>query len=429
VLTQTSVLTLLAAGLISVAMFFLAGPLADLLNNPSLAKLLRIFAVYPFAERLTAMIPAYMISLDRAIRSGVYAVVIALGRATLAVAAFGAGAEMAWVLCACMAFMGLVAAVGWLDMARLSAGGRWRIDRALLVAQFRYTWPIWLTGILATINLGIDKLVISAFFDPATYAVYSCGAMQLPVVGIVTVSLSAAMMPSMVSFSDRGQNLDALALWQEGARKCSLVIFPCFIFFLVIAPDLMVLLYGRPYALAVWPFTVYLTMLPVQVAVYSSIFRAIGRTGPVAVAGLISVCCNVTVSVMLTWLGRGTLLGFIGPSLGILVAYLTSAAYMLVFLARIMNVPFRRIMPWKDLGVVMLLCATAALTLIVIRLEALVLPVRLAAQAAVYAAALVLLGWKTGVLREDEKELLRIPGRLLWGFRRRRKRPGDQSGR
>ena len=397
-------------------MFFGAGLIANTFDNPELVSLLRVFSIFPFVESISILVPAYMIGLDRSVRSSVYKSIKSLSRLCLVVFAFVEGAEIETVLWLLIANSGVIALVGSLDMIRLGGTGALRIDRSLFLEQIRYAAPLWLGSAVGILNLQYDKVLISTFFDPATYAVYFCGAMEVPVVMLVTVSVSSAMMPTLVSFATQGRLRDCLSLWQTAIRKCSLVIFPCFALFLPMSRDLMVLLYGEAYAAAAGPFAVYLLALPLRVAVYATLFRAMGKTRPIAWAGVLALVINVAVSTALVLVGRGTYLAFIGPSLGTVLSDFVAGAYLLYCLRGEFNIGIRKLMRWGELGRTFLLCGVAGIAIYLMALFALPplpVPVKLGVQTVVFLAILVTAFLATGHLSRDERDLLWAPVRVV----------------
>ena len=419
-LLQTFLVTGAAALVTAAVMFLGAGYIARLFHNPELVPLLRILCLLPFADRLVILIPAFMISMDRAVRAGTYSLIAATSRIAVVVIMFAVGFDLPAVMWSIVAVCGVVALVGCADMVRLCPAGEWRLVRGILRQQIGYSWPLLATAVVGTINLQLNKLLISMFFGPEAYAVYSCGAMQLPVVGLITTSLSIAMMPELVAMAADGRMQQALHTWQEAARKSSLVIFPCFVFFLGCGYDLMVLLYGQEYSQASWPFRVYLCSLPVKVAIYATLFRAAGHTRSIAVAALIALIVNMAVSTTLVIVGGGGLLSFIGPTLGMVVASWCSWSFLLWQLTHITGVQLSRIMRWKELGQVLLVGVVCGLVVFAVPLPAAPLIVTLAVQGVLYVVVFLGVMLLAGMLKEDEKEMLSWPVLVVRRWRHRR---------
>lgn len=411
-LVQTFLVTFVTALIIAAVMFFAAGVIARMFNNPGLVPLIRIFALYPFVERLVILIPAFMISVDRAIRAGVYTLVSAAARIGAVVTIFALGFELSTVMWSVVVVGGIIALIGCADMLRLSPGGSWQVDRSLIAKQFQYSWPLLATAIVGTINVQFDKFLISFFFDASTYAVYSCGALELPIIALVTLSVSTAMMPNLVIMAEQGRIGDALYTWQEAARKCSFIIFPCFVFFLVFGYDFIVLLYTQDYSLASWPFRIYLCRLPIRVAIYATLFRAVGQTRPIAIGALIALVLNVTVSTALVIIGGKTIISFIGPAVGTVVASCGSLVYLLWQLTHTMSVPFSRVMRWKELALTLLVSVICGVIVFAVPLPPLSLMVKLPVRATIYLVVLLTVMLMTKMLKEDERQMLFLP----WNF-------------
>ena len=422
-LLQTSMASLVLSAAMAVFMLVAAEPIARMFGNPALPPLIRILSLYPFVERLIILVPAFMISLDRPLRAGLYTLAASGGRIAVVVAVFALSDSLPAVMLSMVLVTAVVAAVGWADMARLAPRETWALDRSLILEQLSYCWPLWASAVVTVVNLELGKFIISVFFAPADYAVYSCGAVDLPVVTLVTMSVSAAIMPNLVTLVSQDNTRQALRIWQEATRKCSLVILPCFAFCLVVSQDLIVFVYGQAYALAAAPFAIYLLRLPVRVAVYGSLLRAVGRTAPVAIGAVVALVVNVPLSLGLTYLGGGGHLSFIGPSIGSVCASFAAMFYLQLNLRRVLDVPFSRLMRWKELGSTLLLSVVcgAIVFLAALALPDMPLAIKLALQGAAFAGLVILIMLRTGMLHDDERELLAIPlraaRRLLTGGR------------
>jgi O-antigen/teichoic acid export membrane protein len=354
------------------------------------------------------------------VRAGAYSAAASVARVVVVVVAFWAGAGLPVVVRLAVLAVGVVAAAGCLEMVRFSPGGAFRFDRLLVLGQLQYTWPLWATTAVRVINIRFDKFLISNAFDPATYAVYSCGAFEVPVAFLVTSSIAVGMMPTLVSLARDGRVPEALSIWQEAARKGGLVVFPCFALLLPLSRDLIVLLYRDNYAMAAWPFAIYLLALPVHVVLYGSFLRAVGRTRPIAVSAAIGLVVNVVVSVVLVRAGRGSFLSFIGPSIGTVCSTVVAASYLIRSISVFAGVSVSRVMPWRELGQVFLVSVAAGLLIFVLPLPDVSLLARVSMRTAVFAVAFGVILRFAGILREDEKRLLGAPVRALKRFARSR---------
>lgn len=415
--------SLLSTGVFSIViglvMFLTAGLFAKQFNNPQLASLIRIYALFPMLERIVHLQPAFLISLDKAVISGLYSMLNAVFLISTVVIIFVLGFGIREALLGKLAVEGIFAAIGIGLMVHFSDAGQWRFDKGLFFEQFNYCWPLMMTTMVGILNLKLDGLLISSYFSEKIYAVYSTGALELPLIALFTSSITAAIMPNMVTEADQGRTMNSLNIWHEASRKSSLLIFPTFAFFLVCGYDFIVLLYTQDYSMATWPFLIYLARLPIRVAVYGAIFRALGYTKTIAVSALLDHAVNLVVSITLLLAGRHSLLSYIGPSIGTFFGTLTSVLFLLLTLCARLEIPFREVMRWKELGRIFVIAMLGGLILWItpLPIENLLLKmvIRFCFYVVLYFAMLVI----TRSLKPDERELIRMPFQMLQMLKRK----------
>jgi len=409
IVTQTLFITTVISLFMSLAMFFSADIFARQFKNPEIAILIKIFACFPFFERIVQLLPAFLISLDKAIFSGFYSMLSTVVMIVAVVLIFLFGYGLTQVVYGKIIIEAIFAVIGILVMIYFSQSGQWRIDKNLLLEQLNYCWPLMATTTIGVINLKLDGVLISYYFSKEVYAVYSTGALELPLIALFTASIGSAIMPNMVAEADKGRLINSLNIWHQATRKSSLLIFPTFIFFLFCGYDFIVLMYTQDYSKATWPFLVYLTRLPVRVAIYGAMFKAIGQTKPLFYSAILSLVVNIIVSVVLLFAGRHGVLSYLGPSIGTALATFASGLFLLIILRKKLDIRFSQVMRWKELGRIFglsLLCG-AILWLIPVPVENLFikLVIRFVLYVLLFFASLVL----TKSLHSDEWELLRLP--------------------
>lgn len=405
-LLQTFGLTTMMSLGIAVVMFLGASSFANLLGNPEIVPLIQILCLYPFGEKMLLLVPSFMISQDRAVHAGVYTMFGAVMRIVLVVSVLSAGGDLALVFKWLVGFTCVLGVVGLFDMLRFSRGTQAKVSWDDLREQLAYCLPLLVNSGVAVMNLQFDKFLVSNYFDVATFAIYSCGAMDLPMITLVTSSLTNAIMPNLVEMTQKGNYRGTVNLWQKAMRKAALVIFPCFVFFFVIGRDFMILLYSESYAEASWPFRVYLCGLPIRIAVYSALLRALGKTRPIAVSAMVGLVSNVVVSSVLITVGQGSLLSFMAPALGTIVSYFTIAGYCLWVISKHLNRPISDLMGWGTLARLMGLFILAAIPLLLVDMLQVPLIVSMALKGILFFLASAWLLHITRSLLPDELEMI-----------------------
>lgn len=410
-MNQTLFLSL-AVGGVAIGLIMLgAGFVARAWENPALETPLRIYSMRAFAFLAILMIPPFFISIDRPVRSGVYSIMLVLLRAGPPIVLAALGYSLTTIFAAIVVSVSIGAAIAFVDVYRFCPGRGFKLDFSLIREQFGYVLPLQAATMVGMMRLQLDKLMIAQFFSPARYAVYVNGAIELPLVGIITSSVANAVMPNLVTLGAENKRTQALSLWHEGTRKVSLVIYPCFALCLISAHDLIRLAYPPEYADAVWPFMIYLGTLPVRVAVYGAVLRAFGHTRPVAVSATLSLVVHLGLSLALLWLGYGTMLAFVAPAIGTVVATYFSAAYMLLRIRQLGGVSYRRVMRWRELAWIMALCLMAGMIAWLVPLGDWPVAIRLLVRSLVYAIALLVILLMTRSLKDDEMRYLQLPFR------------------
>ncbi len=289
-LNVISLLALLCAGII----FFSRNYIARSFNNPDLSRLLIIYSIYPIFIFITQLYNSVILGLKEPLKSArfiIFSVVCDLVL-VLGVAFFTRDIRLiVWAVVAS-------AAIQWLWAAlhlRQYKGNLGRETFLGLKDQLSYTIPLGLSLLIGVLSVQLDKLMISSFFTPEQFAVFSLGAMELPLIGILINSVNAILLPNM-SANNREQ---MGTIYSASVRKTAIFVFPLATVFFIFATEFMVFLYGNIYAEAAIYFRIYLLILPLRVATYGIIFQALGRTRLVMIDSIIMLIMNAVLNLFL----------------------------------------------------------------------------------------------------------------------------------
>ncbi len=153
--------------------------------------------------------------------------------------------------------------------------GFWRqFDWPLFKTQFSYVLPLSLANLLYIFRSDLPSYFVAHHFQPAEYAIYAVGISQLPLIGILHESVSAVILPRINELHHRGEFRELVRVLARATRKMSAIYWPSFVFFLVMAPQFILALYTRRYALSVPIFMVNLIIVPGAVFPLDPVFRA-----------------------------------------------------------------------------------------------------------------------------------------------------------
>ena len=67
-------------------------------------------------------------------------------------------------------------------------------DRKSMTDMLKYAVPLGLAGMISTVMLETNKIIVSAMCTPEEFANYVNGVIEIPLIGIITGSISAVIL-------------------------------------------------------------------------------------------------------------------------------------------------------------------------------------------------------------------------------------------
>lgn len=358
-----AVAVLAAAGIACGALLVgFRGALAWLFNNPAMPGYAWPIAIYLLLMLVSAPLEIVMIARSRH-RAATWAYALSdVLRAGLFIVPAALTADLGWLLAGAVGFaLARAAAMAvWLRRGVTSGvtgggvGGGVRPDRALLRQQLAYSLPFGLAVLVATLQTHLHEYAVAHQFDAATFAIYAVGCLQIPLVDFVATPTGDVMMVRMTEELRDGDAAGARATWHDAVGSLALLLFPLVGVLLLVAGDLIVLLFTSTYAAAVPIFmlwTLGVLLAPIQT---DGVLRVFARTRLLLVISLIQLA--VIAALIGPLISR---LGLPGAVLITLVALAVSKAIGLAAAGRLLALGFRELLPWRALGLVTLAAALA----------------------------------------------------------------------
>jgi O-antigen/teichoic acid export membrane protein len=348
-----AMVTLAIAGILTAAVLALAAPaIARWFSNPDLAGTLPLAGAFLGLMLTSALLEIVLVARDR-----YQAAAWSYGVSDVVRAAFLLGATwliggVRGLLIGAVAFAGLrLGAMLWLfvrefDLSLRPSLGLWR-------AQWVYTLPFALAVGIEVLQANLHNYVVAARFDPAIFAVYAVGCLQIPLVEVLTTSSANVMMVAMAGGGpERGAA--ALDLWHDTTRRLALVIVPLVVFLVALAPQVIVVLFTRQYLESVPVFQLWTCMLLLAVPCVDAVLRAKAQTR--FLLGLNLVRLAIVIASIGWCLQR---FGLSGAVVAMLAAAAATRVMAIGRIARLLSVPATRVLPWRALGGISA-CALAA---------------------------------------------------------------------
>ena len=303
----------------------------------------------------------------------------------------------AWVM---LAVLQAAVAVGL--MLRPVLGSGIRISWHRMVEQYSYALPFGLAAILAAIGYYADKVAVSTLGGPELFAVYSNGARELPVVGVISSAVTMTLLPPMVRYAKDGQSELFLGLWRRSQTKVAFVLFPLAAFFGFFAPEAVTVLFGSGYADSAIVFRVFLGLVPARICSFARVMVPLRQNWLYALAHVLQLLVAYPLCFVLF-----NRFGLFGAAIGLVVAVYANIAFSGYSVARVLRIRIVQVWPLRS---VLLILAVGLVCGVLSYLVCWRLPadqfgekiVRLSVAALVYGALYFLLTWRTGLFNWRE---------------------------
>ena len=331
--------------------------LARRFNNPAVRDLLLIYSPYAMLALPVSTVTACLLSCGRTNTSAVFNVSARLLTLVCAI-----GLVLIWRVPRA-AIAGTVAAEFLIFMAALflmykvAPGDSWRPRLADIWDQMRFSVPLGLATAIGVLSRSVDKVVVSSMCSPEQFAVYVNGAIDMPLIGILTGSISAVLLPEIVELYSKGNPAAGLVLWGRAAVKCAIILLPAMCFLFIMAPEVMRVLFSSEYAASATPFRLYLLLVPIRVVAWGPMLMAAGRSSWILSRTVVSLGLNVILSIFLV-----RYMGYLGAVVGSICELdLWTVPFYMVSISKLYGCRALRVLPLRELLLVMALSLSASL--------------------------------------------------------------------
>lgn len=354
------------SGVVCLTLAWLArNGVGTLLNNPSLPRYLPLAGAF-LAFSLGAVLLEITMTARKRFRlaAGTYAIseILRVGFFLVPVAVFGGLAALMW---GAVAFAALRFLATLVYLRRHFHAGL-RPDWHLLTRQLGYALPFALAVTIEVAQGTLHLYVVGHYFNPAEFAIYAVGCLQIPLVDLMMTSTGNVMMVRMQELRVSGNLADVVTLWRDTAVKMALVFAPFVAALLVVANPLITVLYTRKYAASVPVFMVSTCTILMAAVLTDSVLRVYAQTRYLVALNLVrlGVVAGTIISFM-AWFG------IVGAVVATVLATFVFKSLALVRIKYLLGTSMSRILPWGALGRTLLIAGGAGLPALVVKLFAL----------------------------------------------------------
>ncbi|TFV97407.1 hypothetical protein E4S40_01765 [Algoriphagus kandeliae] len=346
VLVDNLVLILISASLFSLFLF-LGGDslLARRFNNPDLEETLSWMKFYPIYVMPASVISAVLLTQNKTNLLVAYNVItsILLTFSVMGAVYITKGYELPLKI---QIFLPLTFLPIGLYFCFNHTPGWFRLpDFIQMKAMVAYAVPLGLASILSMIMLETNKIIVSWMGTPEEFATYVNGAIEIPLIGIITGSIASVILVDMTKSVQEGKLEDALKLFHTAAIRSASILFPVTIFLLIAAKPFIITLFSEKYIESIVPFYIFTSLLPIRIVVYGSALMALGYSKVILIRSFFDLLINSLLSILFV-----SLIGFLGAAIATFITiYLWTVPFNLYKISKGFNVSIKKTLPFHDL--------------------------------------------------------------------------------
>ncbi len=262
------------------SLFLTAPSISSLLKNPELAEGLQLFSMVPLL-----LVPTLGIE-------GIFSAY----RKTGFIAIYNTLSRLLMLLCIVVPVIffdgGIMAAIyGWISASALTLlVALWfkkvpfrkvKSEKADISSKeiFAYSFPIAMASLWGILVKAADQFYVSRYFGAVTFAEFSNGFIELPLVGMITSATSVVLMPVFSKIiHEKGSKEEMIRVWKSALYKSAILIYPFVIFFLFFSREIMTLLYSEAYKASGIYFQINMFLNLFNIILFAPLLFAMGKT-------------------------------------------------------------------------------------------------------------------------------------------------------
>lgn len=234
----------------------------------------------------------------------------------------------------------------------------YKIDFDLLKKQLIYSVPFGLALILNMISTKFDKFFINQYITPQEFGVYSVAFLGIPILGQFFTSIHNVVVPQISIYMNDNKVEEATILWKKMVDKTSNVTIPAVFIFLLLADEIITVLYTKEFIEAANYYRIFILSFLVSMFSYNIILRGANKTKYILIIDIIATILTVFIGIALI-----PKYGLYGAVITALMGNILPMLFSLHIERKVMNQSFKNWVNWEDMGINFLISFVVALIL------------------------------------------------------------------
>ncbi|MFC1566197.1 lipopolysaccharide biosynthesis protein, partial [Candidatus Neomarinimicrobiota bacterium] len=169
----------------------------------------------------------------------------------------------------------------------------------LLKNQLAYALPFGASIVLRTVSVKIDKFIVNDYVSVNDFALYSVAFISIPLLSILFTSINLVVIPQIAVYCKADRLKEAASLWRKTVLKNASIAIPVVAFSLVMAEEIIEVLYTQKYLMAVSYFRILILIFLFSMFSHGFILLGLKKTRQIFWIDLVTTAITVIVGLIL----------------------------------------------------------------------------------------------------------------------------------
>ena len=220
----------------------------------------------------------------------------------------------------------------------------------------KYSLPFGVGLIAQNLALRIDQFFLIDQVNTSEFALYSIAFYGIPIINYILSSINNVAMPEFTAFAIKNDWNSIVILWRKIIIKTTSVVIPALGFFVLFAPEIIIILFTESYLDSVLYYRIYLFTVVLSATSYGLVLRATNETKKVMISNLLGLIITVASGLYLIPIYKMD-----GAIITAMIAFLIPVIMQLFYEFKFLGVSALTVIPTKNIviNVVITACGLA----------------------------------------------------------------------
>lgn len=332
-------------------------------HNNRIKDFLYVLGILPWTQVMTTSVSNMLVATTSTVRLVIYSILRSLTLLLIIIFVRFIHKDFYFYMALYIVVESIYSLWVYYEAYRLMKKVYFKPDFKLLKAILTFSIPMGIASAIGTLDIYLDNLMVGYFFDTKTLAIFANAAKELPF-NMIANAFTAVLVPYMVKQLQINRKEKAIKIWALATEFNTYILAFCVAACLVFAPQILTVLYSSKYVEGAPVFRVYALVLLLKITYFGMALNALGKSKYILYSSIASLGTNIMLNYIFI-----KIFGTVGAAAATFISMLIIALVQLKISAKLLNVSFGHIFPWKQTGKIILINAMWAIcATIVIRI-------------------------------------------------------------